>query len=615
MHETGSLIETSADKEIRKALADLRSFSVIAGAGSGKTMSLVTALSHLRGEQGQELRRDGKRIACITYTNRAAEVIEGRLDFDDLFLVSTLHSFLWQEIKRFTPNLRAALGKHVIPRLIDKHQEDDNGKQTKKAINARERVEALKQDLSSLESVRWFEYDDIPYSVYSEGRLSHDDVIAIGAYFITEHDLFRKILGQKYPYIFVDEAQDTFGVVVDALNKLCGEQGLPIVGYFGDPMQQIYDNRAGKFEGPADAAVITKQENFRSAKGVVRLLNAFRQDVNQVPSGKNADVEGEVLVTLVRAEEPNGSRGRYTEEQTERALHRFDEVLDGWGWSGRQDVKQFFLVHQMIARRLGFSSLHRLFTGQFASTQAQDDYKKGDHTLVRPFVETLYPIVDARLREDQRTVFATMRDSSPSFLPEGESSGVPWREVLDRSVSLAEELRVRWERDSLREILMFSREEGLCVIPDRLAYHLDRSPRDEEYDPDQHGPDKGEWLADDFLAMDTTEIPPYCDFVNENTPYSTQHGAKGEEYDNVLVVFDDTEAAWRHFSFTKMLTPVTSGAPTEGQENRSRKLAYVSFSRARKNLRILLFTREPEKTNEELIANGLFEEHQISIFG
>ncbi|MCH7563309.1 MAG: ATP-dependent helicase, partial [Gemmatimonadetes bacterium] len=550
MLKTGNLIETSADKQIREALGDLRSFSVIAGAGSGKTMSLVTALSHLREVKGQKLRRDGKRIACITYTNRAAEVIEERLDFDDLFLVSTLHSFLWREIKRFTPNLRAALEGHVIPLLIEKHQEDDNGKQSKKAIRARERVEALRQDLSNLDRVRSFEYADSPYSVYSEGRLSHDDVIAIGAYFISEHDLFRRILGQKYPYIFVDEAQDTFGSVVDALNTLCGEEGLPIVGYFGDPMQQIYDNRAGEFEGPPGAAVITKEENFRSAQRVIELLNAFRQDVKQVAAGNNADVVGEVFITLVRAEEPNGSRGRYTEEQTERALNRFDEALEGWGWAGRPDIKQLFLVRQMIARRLGFPSLHRLFTGQFASAQAQEDYEKGDHPLLRPFIEALFPIVDASSREDQRALFAVMRNASPSFLPGGESSGIPWREVLDRSVALAEDLRVRWERDSLGEILRFSREKGLCVITDRLAYHLDRARRDEEYDPDQHGPDKGEWLADAYFAMDTKEIPPYCNFVNENTPYSTQHGAKGEQYDNVLVVFDDTEAAWRNFSFT-----------------------------------------------------------------
>ena len=77
----------------------------------------------------------------------------------------------------------------------------------------------------------------------------------------------------------------------------------------------------------------------------------------------------------------------------------------------------------------------------------------------------------------------------------------------------------------------------------------------------------------------------------------------------------DTDAAWNNYSFTKMLTPNTSGDPTEGQYNRSRKLAYVCFSRSEKNLRILLFTPDPETAKKELVSNNLFEENQISIAG
>jgi len=86
-----------------------------------------------------------------------------------------------------------------------------------------------------------------------------------GADMILENQPFRRILGQKYPYFFIDEAQDTFPEIVDAINTLCADKGLPIVGYFGDPMQQIYDNRMGDFSGPQGSKTITKKENFRSA--------------------------------------------------------------------------------------------------------------------------------------------------------------------------------------------------------------------------------------------------------------------------------------------------------------------------------------------------------------
>jgi predicted ATP-dependent endonuclease of OLD family len=63
----------------------------------------------------------------------------------------------------------------------------------------------------------------------------------------------------------------------------------------------------------------------------------------------------------------------------------------------------------------------------------------------------------------------------------------------------------------------------------------------------------------------------------------------------------------------KPLTPQTAGAPTDGQFDRGRKLAYVCFSRARENLRILLFTPEPAAAREELIERLHLRPEQITI--
>lgn len=99
----------------------------------------------------------------------------------------------------------------------------------------------------------------------------------------------------------------------------------------------------------------------------------------------------------------------------------------------------------------------------------------------------------------------------------------------------------------------------------------------------------------------------------KNTAFSTQHGVKGEEYGNVIVVFDDWKAACSNYSFVKLLTPSTSGEPTEGQRERGRKLAYVCFSRAVENLRVVLFTPQPDDARAELIARRLVQESQISV--
>lgn len=609
------LIDTETDRKIRSCLDDKQCFSVIAGAGSGKTRSLLTALDYLRETEGRRLRRDDQKIVCITYTNRAVDVISNHLEWDDIFHVSTLHAFLWNVVKRFTPNIREALRTHVIPAHIDKKKEDDNGGQSKKAVAAREKIATLEAELEGLDAVPSFDYIDTNFSNYAEGELNHDDVINLAAYLIFDSQILRQIMRQKYPYIFVDEAQDTFNNVVNALNKLHNNEGLPIIGYFGDPMQQIYDRRAGDFHGPVGSLTITKEENFRCSCKVIDFLNAFRKDVHQFPAGRNAEVEGSVLITLVRAEHPEAPRKRYTEDQIERASARFDEALKSWGWDELDSAKHLFLVRQMIARRQGFPELQKLFTGQFASSKAQDDYEKGEHFLLKPFVTSLCHLVQAQTAGDLRRVIDVLRNSSPAFDPIGVNAQRTLGEMIERSKELTQRLLELWNEGSLGDILRFCHENDACRIPDRLSEHLYRIPREEDYDPNLHSNDKGDWLADEFLKMTTKEIDPFVEFVSENTPLSTQHGVKGEEYKDVLVVFDDVEAAWYNYSFTKTLTPITSGVPTEGQYERSWKLAYVCFSRAEENLRILLFTPDPEAAKEELISNGLFEETQISIAG
>lgn len=606
-------VETNADIEIRECLDFDRSFSVIAGAGSGKTTSLITALDYLREIKGVILRRDGKQIACITYTNRAVEVISGRLDWDDLFCISTLHGFLWNEIKRFTPDIRITLQNTIIPAYIAKKQADDNGGGSQKALSARAKVVELTNDLDLLNRVDRFVYNDNQFSNYGEGKIGHDDVIAIAATMISENKLLRKIIGQKYPYIFVDEAQDTFSDVVKALNTLCENDGLPIVGYFGDPMQQIYEKRTGNFAGPNGSAYITKEENFRCASQVINLLNAFRADVQQFPAGKNIKIEGSVEVRIIEAEAPEAPRKRYSDEQLTRASERFQNALDYWGWSNREDVKMLFLVRQMIARRLGFPEFQKLFTGAFASTKAQDGYESGNHPLLKPFIRSIWPLVKFYQEDNMRVVIDTLREYSPAFDPEGDNSGRSLGYMKDLAMELVSHLSEIWATGTLGEILSYCRKYNLYKISDQVIEGLDRAPMEEAYDKKHHSKEKNLWLADSFFKMNTSEIESFCDFINDNTAYSTQHGVKGEEYNDVVVVFDDVEAGWNNYSFNKTLTPDTSGEATPGQLDKSTKLAYVCFSRAEENLRIMIFTSEPSATKKELTTNGLFTDEQVTI--
>jgi DNA helicase II / ATP-dependent DNA helicase PcrA len=606
-------ITTLADEEVAKCLSEHRSFALIAGAGSGKTTSLVDAMDQIRSGEGSTLRKNGQRVACITYTKRAVGVIHARLGADDLFSVSTLHSFLWREIGRFQQDIREALALYYIPLLIEKSKERDNGGSSQTAIKARERAAILAQELTTIGEVTRFIYDDVAYSNYSEGRLSHDDIIEIAAYLLAERPNFRRLLGNRYPFIFVDEAQDTFVPIIEGLNQVCAGDGPPVVGYFGDPWQQIYEGRAGDFRPPEGGKVITKVENFRSAPQVICFLNAFRKDVEQVPAGKNIELEGSVSIRLVKAEAPGAPRNRYTDEQLVGALAAMDEAIDSWGWTGRTDVIRLFLVRQMIARRAGFQALNHLFTGEFASKRAQDDYEDGEHLLLKPFVQVICPLLDAHQNGHHRQVIDILRSSSPAFSTSGPNARRKLKEMVSLSKKQLEDLSVLWATRTVKEVLCFARDNDLLVISDRLAEHLTRQPRAEEYDEQEHAEEKGDWLADALFSMSTGELQSYCNFIMQNTPYSTQHGVKGEEFSDVLVVYDDVEAAWNLYSFTKLLIPQTAGDPTDGQRERGKKLAYVSFSRARQNLRILLFTPSPVEARKELLEQKLFEEDQIVI--
>ena len=609
-------IPTSTDKYIKECIANRCSFSVIAGAGSGKTTSLVMALKYIREKEANWLRRDGKKILCITFTNRAVDVISSRVGQDDFCVVTTLHSFLWGEIHWFTRDIKEALLKYVIQGRIEKARREDSGGKTQRAIKARERLARLRKEKIAVENVEFFKYDESSFSDYAKGQLNHEDVISLAGYLLTERPLFRHVLGQRYPFIFVDEAQDTFTEIVEGLNLVCDGEGLPIVGYFGDPMQQIYDRRTGDFFGPPGSAKITKNENYRCSKSVISLLNAFRGDVQQIPAGKNVDIAGSVKMTLIKAERPEKPIGRrkvYSQAQLDRSQSLFQTSLANWGWDDGREMKQLFLVRQMIARRLDFLELHRLFTGPYASSRAKNNYEEGNHFLLKPIVETIWPLIKANRDNSPKSTIDILLRRSPAFDVNGENKDQSLQEMVELSKELSDELLKLWENSILREILTYCQESGISRFSDRLVKHLSRNPRSEEYDDDKHAEDKGEWLCDEFFAMKASGLEGYCEFVGENTPYSTQHGVKGEEYPNVLVVFDDLEAAWNNYSFAKMLTPSVSGPPTDGQLDRSRKLAYVCFSRAEVDLRIILFAENPEAAKDELIEKRLLNSNQLDI--
>ncbi|NMY26965.1 ATP-dependent helicase [Pseudomonas sp. WS 5021] len=600
------------DEEIKKFIDSKTSFWVVAGAGSGKTGSLVKALNYISTSYGVLMLASGQKVACITYTNAAVDVIKKRTNLNELFLVSTIHRFMWDQINSFQSDIRSSIRERIIPKRIEKKKEKIKGN-SKEAIKARAQIVRLASALISVDSVEVFKYSDSGYSDFEKGQLDHDDVIDIASDLILNNKSLRRIIGQRFPYIFIDEAQDTFPNVIEAFNSISGEPGLPITGYFGDPVQQIYEKRAGDFQGPSGSYKIEKKINYRCSIEVIKILKSIRPDLPQDPGSANA--QGSVELLIIRSESGEGERNTYSSRQLVNNLLKFDRALEAVGWQGDGEVKQLYLTRQMIAVRLGFSNLNKLFTGTYSSQHSEDAFKEGSHYLVSPFVNTLVPLINYFYSGDWGAISALLRETSPALDPEGKNKSKSLREVSREIRKNIEELSRLWTSSTTYQVLRFARDNDLFKSNQRLDEHLSRSPREEEYDDEIHYLDKADWLCDEFFKLTCEELPPLYKFINKMTPYSTQHGVKGDEFPKVLVVFDDVEANWNQYSFSKLFTPKTAGRePTDGQKTKSYNLAYVCFSRAAKDLKIMIFSSNPEAAKREIESSGLFDSAKITLF-
>ena len=87
--------DTAADEDILACITatPARPFVVTAGAGSGKTTSLIKALERVIAHCGADMLARRQRVACITYTEVAANEIREEVASDKLVHVSTIHSF------------------------------------------------------------------------------------------------------------------------------------------------------------------------------------------------------------------------------------------------------------------------------------------------------------------------------------------------------------------------------------------------------------------------------------------------------------------------------------------------------------------------------------------
>lgn len=539
--EGGSLM-TEADAKILECLQGGKSFLLDAAAGSGKTSSLIRALDHIRGEPRAALIQNAQRVACITYTNVAKQEIIERTENDVIFEVSTIHDFMWREIKGFQRELKSGL----------------------LTLNAELKATSRrKQDAAELEqamkTVREISYSDRGAN-FLEGRIFHDDLIELAHVIFRTYPMMSKLIAARYPFIFVDEYQDTHPNVVEILmSHIAKAEKPPVIGFFGDKMQSIYPDVIGEMPAAYEAALetIKKEENYRCSEAVIAVLNRLRTDIQQVPAGEN--VQG----AAVYIDMPGVAEGADVTSIAAQA------VADKFGLDLAGEIKFLFLTHRLIARKAGYEGLWTAYNerGGFA----RERFQSGEDTIAAFFLNQLEPLLEAWREGKVGKAISLIGTKNRSLSGSQEKARVS--AVLNELVALVD------AGATIGDMLRKARD----VIPltDDLEMALNPPPPPEDAESSE-----ARFLT--FLAK-LVEIP-YVEVSNfravfdENLPYTTKHGVKGDEFDNVIVILDDPGANWNQYSFGKLLAGVDT---SESRLKRTRNLFYVCCSRARVNLAVV----------------------------
>ncbi len=554
----GTVVPSPAEEAAQEALEKVftcirqrKSFRLEAGAGAGKTYSLVKALRLVIDEQGIELERRSQRVACITYTNIASNQITSQTDRHPVVHSSTIHSFCWSLINGFQPFLRRKL-----PELGKWHERlDEIG-----GIGER----AVSYDLGHPRAK-----PDDP-SVF----LGHDDVLAL-AVSLMEEKKFRNVLTSRFPIVFIDEYQDTNGDFAQSLlTHFIATKTGPLIGLFGDSWQKIYGDGCGLIDH-SNLTIIGKEANFRSAKTIVNMLNRMRPELPQQVKDPNAT--GTVAVyhtnewTGTRRTEGNWA-GDLPAQDAHNYLQAVRTLLQAAGWDfSPQKTKILMLTHNVLAAEQNYSGIAGAF-------RYNDSFAKKES----PHIAFLVDVVEPACAAYENKRFGEMLSvlGARSLTINSSDDKREWAETMNGLLAIR-------QTGTIGQILDYLRDTECPPLP--------RAVRDTEMELSRASSeeiDESRTLNEinKLRKVPYQEIVTLTQYLSEYTPFSTKHGVKGAEFENVLVVFG---RGWNQYNWDKFLEWSQQGVPADKQAayERNRNLFYVVCSRPKRRL-ALLFTQK-----------------------
>ena len=352
------------------ALATEGPVLILAGAGSGKTRTLVHRVIHLL-DRGVEPRH----ILAVTFTNRAASEMRERIagavgKSIRALTVSTFHSLgarilrpyaeragLPEKFAIYATGDQLALIKRIIGEEV--HVVATAGDDVYDAKRVLHRISGWKNQMMDPEAAsqevamgrtrdnRTDDYDVLAAAVYpryeaglrAAGACDFDDLLLLPVRLLRDDSEVREAMWKRWRYLMVDEYQDTNGAQLEMARLLAGpHRNLCVVG---DDDQSIYAWRGADLRNILEferhfpgARVVILEENYRSTQRILDAANAVIQHnvARKAKTMRTGNGPGPRLDYWLISEE----EGRSAEEReaemvaSEIGIRRFREQLD-WG--------------------------------------------------------------------------------------------------------------------------------------------------------------------------------------------------------------------------------------------------------------------------------------------
>ena len=226
------------------------------------------------------------------------------------------------------------------------------------------------------------------------------------------------------------------------------------------------------------------------------------------------------------------------------------------------------------------------------------------------------PLVRAKQRNDSFAVARIVKKFSPLIDSESLRGAKDQQAELKRASAAVDQLAGLWNggRDpSLIEVLSCVVDTGLFLPPESLQFSVaaEKSAATAVTEADAEEVDRQserEAGLEKFLTAPFSQVEPFATYVAGKAHFDTHQGVKGLEFDRVMVIMDDEEARGFMFKYENLFGGKAAGDPSvEG----TRRLFYVTCSRAKHGLALVAYSGAPERVRQFVLAEGWFSADEI----